>query len=71
MDTLSADKLSLLLLSRKLLLCCRVAPIFCEYSQANFYSQASTDFWSYDYMAIILLQSATTNDEVMLVLVSV
>ena len=28
MDTLSLDKLSLLLLGRKLLLCCRVAPIF-------------------------------------------
>ena len=36
MDTLSPDKLSLLLLSRKVLLCCRVAPIFCEYSSANF-----------------------------------
>ena len=71
MDTLSADKLSLHLLSRKLLLCCRVALIFCKYPRANFYGQASTDFWSYDYMAIILLQSATTNDEVMLVLVAV
>ena len=60
MDTLSPDKLSLLLLSRKLLLCCRVAPIFCEYSSANFYSRAHTDFWSTDYMANIQLKSATT-----------
>ena len=39
----------------------RVPPIFCEYSSANFYSQASTNFWSAEYMAIILLMSATTN----------
>ena len=49
---------------------CRVVPIFCEYSSTNFYSRASTDFWSSDYMAIILLKSVTTNDEVMLVLVA-
>ena len=40
---------------------CRVAPIFCEYSSTIFYIRASTNFWFADYMAIILLQSATTN----------
>ena len=40
---------------RGLLLCCRVAPIFCEYSSTILYSRASTDFWSADYMAIILI----------------
>ena len=38
---------------------CRVVPIFCEYPSTNFYSRASADFWSADYMAIILLKSAT------------
>ena len=32
----------------------------CEYSSANFYGQAHTDFWSTDYMANIRLKSATT-----------
>ena len=34
---------------------------FCEYSSTNIYSRASTNFWSDDYMAIILLKSATSN----------
>ena len=38
-----------------------MAPIFCEYSSTIFYSRASTNFWSADYMAIILLKSATSN----------
>ena len=36
-----------------------MALIFCEYSSTNIYSRASTNFWSDDYMAIILLKSAT------------
>ena len=40
---------------------CWVALIFCEYSSTNIYSRASTNFWSDDYMAIILLKSATSN----------
>ena len=35
--------------------------VFCEYSSAIFYSRASTDFWSADYMAIFLLKIATSN----------
>ena len=38
-----------------------VALIFYEYSSTNIYSRASTNFWSDDYMAIILLKSATSN----------
>ena len=40
---------------------CQVAPIFCEYSSIHFNSRASTNLWSADYMAIILLKSATSN----------
>ena len=44
------------------LLCCWVAPIFCEYLSSIFFSRASIDFWSANYMAIILLESATTSE---------
>ena len=42
---------------------CRVAPIFASTRKIISFSRSSTDFWSADDMAIILLMSATTSEQ--------